>query len=476
MSIQNARSPSRHHQLRWELLLSALCLLWPIVLPAGEIFRYQDQHGNWHFTDDPPDGYDSSVVPDITTSIQSSSDAEPPEDLAAHLQSSYDPITPVAYATLAVVSIRTDFGEGSGFFCSDRGHILTNKHVVRPDSNNIVAEQKRALEAREQELQTIEANLKEARGRLQLMERDLEGHQELTGKAPDEKTRSWSQEAQKRLSKRYWTEKGRISSMERSIRSLSAELKKSKREQSYNYSSGPAKKRFDIVLKDGTQLTATLLEASMDQDLALLKLDGYRTPFLRLDPSGSLAQGIRVFAIGNPLGMQAAVTSGVVTQFSEDQVLTDAQVLPGSSGGPLIRESGEVIGINVSRKVEAGTPKYAAGFGKAMPISLAIQAFPVLSNASAIQTVSPMPTTYPGPDQAGGFTPPQVERSGFVLSEPSGSSPGGTSDTAPVHLIVPGEGSGPNLDEQPPPQSRSLDFPPEGTWKGAPPGISRPQQ
>ena len=430
-------------------LIVALFLLWPIAL-AGEIFRYQDQYGGWHFTDDPPSGVESSIVPDIPTSKSASPETESEEDLAASLRSTYNPATPIAYATLAVVSVKAGSVEGSGFFCSDQGHVLTSRHVVRPEFAPSLDEQEQALENREGELRAVSAKLKEARAGLRPMSRDLEGYKELIDNARDDATRSWARSAHARLSKRYRSERARISSMERSLRLLKRDLRLSKRELGFERRSATKGNRFDIVLKDGTELTATLVSVDEDQDLALLKLDGYRTPVIPLDPLGPLPQGMRVFAIGNPLGMQDAVTSGVITQTTPEYLLTDAQILPGSSGGPLIRESGEVVGINVSRKVEAGTSRHAPGFGKVIPISVALKAFPKELAHSEIRVLD----------------------SGQVSEAHPGG--GASSSSAPVRLILTDEA--PGLDPKVPaePEPRSLDFPPEGG--GLPSGLLPPGQ
>lgn len=486
MSNQRTKSPQWLRPRRLGSLLASLCCLWPAIV-AGQIFRYQDEQGNWHFTDDPPADYDSSVVPGIATSSSSLPDAELTEDLATRLQSAYNPITPIAYATLAVVSIKAGAVEGSGFFCSENGYILTNKHVVRPEPAIGLDERDRALEDRGRELQVIESNLKEAQVRLGLMTRDLEGYQELIDNARDDSTASWARSAHARLAQRYRTERGRISGMERSVGTLKRDLRRSQQNLGFARRFETGRKRFDIILKDGTELGATLVRLAEDQDLALLKLDGYRTPFLRLDSAGRLSQGIRVFAIGNPLGMQDAVTSGVVTRITPDHLLTDAQILPGSSGGPLIRESGEVLGINVSRKVATGTSMYAAGFGKVIPISIALDVFRDELAFIETQVVDTVRNGYSGLDGRGGFGSRWIESpspSGGIGSEQSGSigadwpanpgsGHGGASDAVPVRLIVPDDDVGLVTDEPVERASRSLDFPPEDG--GIPPGISWPR-
>ena len=209
----------------------------------------------------------------------------------------------------------------------------------------------------------------------------------------------------------------------------------------------------------GTTLAASLVEVTDDQDLALLKLDGYRTPYLRLDSSQPLSQGIRVYAIGNPLGMQDAVTSGVVTQVTPEYLLTDTQVLPGSSGGPLIRESGEAIGINVARKVAAGASKYTAGFGKVIPISLAIQAFPNVLTSITTEGYEAAPTAYPGRGETGNFEPHRIEGGSSSLNLGLGSGYDAISGTPPVRLVPPEEDDGLDREEPAERKTRSLDFP-----------------
>lgn len=537
MTYLGKRSTENGHRIHLSVVLAALFCNLPAVA-LGDIFRYQDERGNWHFTDDPPERYESSVVLGITKSKSAPQPSAPTDDLADRLRSAFDPITPIAYATLAVVSIKTATGEASGFFCSEQGHILTNKHVVRPDAADTDDGRKESIQDQSEQLSTLTKSLDQARGQLQLMEKDLKGYADLIESAREDDTRSWAKDAHQRLSLRYRAERGRTATMDRDVRGLKSELRSSKRKLSYQHNYAAAKERFDVVLKDGTELIASLVETSNTQDLALLKLDGYRTPFLKLASAGSLSQGIRVFALGNPLGLQDMVTSGVVTQIAPGHLLTDAQILPGSSGGPLILESGEVIGINVSRRVAAGTSKYSAGFGKAIPSILALQEFPdaIASSgnepsipgqaqipdsdqawtlvpdgaggfdARRVEAPSPGETWSFGPNDAGGpraeqTVAPETERTwtfgpeGAINLGPgqlpplrsnpaggiradraaaAGSPRYGASDSEPVRLIIPDGDDDLAADQATEPEPRSLNFPPEGG--GIPPGITRAQQ
>ena len=93
-----------------------------------------------------------------------------------------------------------------------------------------------------------------------------------------------------------------------------------------------------------------------NHDLALLKIDN--APDLvpaTLASSQGLVVGQRVYAIGNPFGLQGTMTRGIISAIRsirgpeqnpiEDAIQTDASVNPGNSGGPLLNSRGEVIGI-----------------------------------------------------------------------------------------------------------------------------------
>jgi serine protease Do len=350
------------HRIGPALSLAPLVLALVCTAALGEVFKYQDADGNWHFSDRPPPG---ARMPQPSTAAADQPAAT--RDLAERLAARFGGGTPVQQATLATVSIKALSGEGAGFFVSDDGYILTNRHVVRPVAES-ADEDQRFFNEMERRLRTMETELAARRKRADGAAAEL----------ADLKRQDQGSSARARALEResaYFRSAARDLTGE--VEEGRRTLDKAKLDKNVKISSAMVQNTFTIVLKDGEQLTARLIGVSQPHDLALLKLDGYRTPALPVAVRRMPGQGDAVYAIGNPMGISDSVTSGRVTRLGTEQILTDVQLLPGNSGGPLVNEAGEVIAVNFAKLTQGGDANYQ-GFGMAIPIAIARDAFPEL--------------------------------------------------------------------------------------------------
>ncbi|WP_416233472.1 HhoA/HhoB/HtrA family serine endopeptidase [Anabaena sp. UHCC 0451] len=130
-----------------------------------------------------------------------------------------------------------------------------------------------------------------------------------------------------------------------------------------------------VTLKDGRTFNGKVLGEDPVTDVAVIQIDANNLPTLALGNSNTLQPGEAVIAIGNPLGLNNTVTSGIISATDRsssdigasdkrvDYLQTDAAINPGNSGGPLLNARGEVIGMNTA--IIQG----AQGLGFAIPIN-----------------------------------------------------------------------------------------------------------
>jgi S1-C subfamily serine protease len=136
--------------------------------------------------------------------------------------------------------------------------------------------------------------------------------------------------------------------------------------------------RVEITLGDNSVYKGILVGAAPDKDIAVLQIaapPGTLQP-LPLGDSKSLLVGQKVFAIGNPFGLDHTITSGIVSALDREitavtgrtiqgVIQTDAAINPGNSGGPLLDSAGRLIGVNTAIYSPSGA---SAGIGFAVPV------------------------------------------------------------------------------------------------------------
>ncbi|MBW1982291.1 MAG: trypsin-like peptidase domain-containing protein [Deltaproteobacteria bacterium] len=137
------------------------------------------------------------------------------------------------------------------------------------------------------------------------------------------------------------------------------------------------KEDLEVTLGDGSKWKARLVGSSVENDLAVIKIDSPPKLLkpLSLGRSSKVKVGQKVLAVGNPFGLGHTLTTGTVSSVGRDirinrrtvirhVIQTDAAINPGNSGGPLINSDGEVIGINTAIFSPTGS---SVGIGFAIP-------------------------------------------------------------------------------------------------------------
>lgn len=133
-----------------------------------------------------------------------------------------------------------------------------------------------------------------------------------------------------------------------------------------------------VTLADQSTHRAELVGAFPDRDLAVLRIDAgkQKLPALPLGTSRELQVGQRVFAIGNPFGLDQTLTMGIVSALGREiesvtrrtirgVIQTDAAINPGNSGGPLLDSAGRLVGVNTMIYSPSGG---SSGIGFAIPV------------------------------------------------------------------------------------------------------------
>eukprot|EP00899_Mesostigma_viride_P022414 jgi/Mesvir1/3357/Mv06742-RA.1 len=153
--------------------------------------------------------------------------------------------------------------------------------------------------------------------------------------------------------------------------------------------------RVKVTFRDGRVYSGSVKARDDVTDLAVVELlnkpPGTTLPVAPLGESSSLDVGDWVMAIGNPFGLQSTVTLGIVSALHRssaevgvpdmrlDFLQTDCAMNPGNSGGPLVNEFGEVVGINTAIRADAD------GISFAIPINLAKRALKVMREGRPVR-------------------------------------------------------------------------------------------
>jgi S1-C subfamily serine protease len=154
-------------------------------------------------------------------------------------------------------------------------------------------------------------------------------------------------------------------------------------------------KVIEVTLCRGKPYPATVVGYDAEHDIAILKIDAPANELFPIEfgSSENLKVGQRVYALGNPFGLEGTITTGIISALNrtlpsrvpgrdlQSIIQTDAALNPGNSGGPLLDTSGRLIGMNVAIATKSGQ---SAGLGFAIPINRIARFVPELITSGKI--------------------------------------------------------------------------------------------
>jgi S1-C subfamily serine protease len=198
-----------------------------------------------------------------------------------------------------------------------------------------------------------------------------------------------------------------------------------------------ANRGIEVMLSNKRRYAAKVVGTDKVHDLALLQIDAPNLEPVTLADSASLAVGQKVYAIGNPFGLNGTMTRGIISSIRsirgsegspiEDAIQTDAAINPGNSGGPLLNSRGEVIGINTM--IASNGADQSSGIGFAIPINTAKAVLADLNRYGRVKRPSLGIVSYPiGPDLASQIG--LAADSGVLVQK---VVPGGAAERAGMH-------------------------------------------
>ncbi len=154
--------------------------------------------------------------------------------------------------------------------------------------------------------------------------------------------------------------------------------------------------RVQVTMADNSIWKAVLVGVAPDKDIAVLQIDapGYLLKPITIGSSKDLLVGQKVFAIGNPFGLDQTITSGIISALDREiqaitgrvihgVIQTDAAINPGNSGGPLLDSAGRLIGVNTAIFSPSGA---YAGIGFAVAVDIVNSVVPELIKHGKIIT------------------------------------------------------------------------------------------
>ena len=269
------------------LLLLALCIGTYATSINAEIYKYKDKNGRWQFTDKPVNEDGTPIIKNSAGSGKKQKTAKTSiaktntkvkADLHKILTERFKPAGKIDEATLSVVTVQTKVGSGSGFFITDNGYLVTNRHVIRPATSSGWKDREAELKEYEERLENYRADLKEDKRTIKEMKQNIDENREYMASGKASKS---DQKRYTRYIERYKRNKERYNDNRKKFRKYDKEYKKAKSELGFNNSLSSFSKKFTIVLKNGKKYSARLVQGQQKSRSCAVETRQLQNPLSR---------------------------------------------------------------------------------------------------------------------------------------------------------------------------------------------------
>jgi len=262
------------------------------------------------------------------------------------MTNAFAPQTPIEQASMAIVWVHSGSIVRTGFFVSDDGYLVTHRDYMKSETVEIeietdpkkLEEKKQNLRMAKRWLSNQEAKLQTTKEQLEQLQREAENETDPTLREQKQKDYEDAQSA--------FIRRQRFLVKKRSVYiDLEKEILASEAAMGGNDATAEEVNTYSIELKDGSIYRARVVATSVRYNLALLRVENCKSPFIEMLERSDTRPGMSVTVVADPRKLMAQNKHGAILGWAEEYVRTSASITHAESGGPLLADDGKWIGV-----------------------------------------------------------------------------------------------------------------------------------